>query len=90
MDPNKPFALFANFAYYPHGGMWDYRGDFATVDEARAFAVSTECEEWDVREPWDWFHVVDLRTMRVVLAKGYSCYGDPEDFKKKDLTSRRE
>lgn len=86
MDPNKPFALFANFTYYPHGGMWDYRGDFATVDEASAFAVSKEREELDIREPWDWFHVVDLRTMRVVLAKGHSCYGDPEDFKKKDLT----
>lgn len=30
----KRFLLFNNFSYYPHGGMWDYRGDFDTIEEA--------------------------------------------------------
>lgn len=88
MSPDKPFGLFADFAYYPYGGMWDYRGDFATVEEARAFAKRPQGESWE--EPWDWFQIVDLRTMEVVEAEGRSCYGYPEFFKKKDLTSSGE
>lgn len=35
---------------------------------------------------WDWFQVVDLRTMAIVRAEGHSCYGDPKEFEKKNLT----
>lgn len=61
IDPDKPFGLFANYTYYPHGGMWDYRGDFASVDEAVAFAKSPRSEDWEgsgtgfrllTLEPW--------------------------------------
>ena len=51
----EPFALFAGGAYQSHGGIYDFRQAYSTLAEAKEGA-----------DGWDWYHVVDLRTMKVV------------------------
>lgn len=52
----KRFLLFAGDNYYPAGGMYDYRGDFSTIEDAL-----------EARAPqWDWYHIVDHSTMKIV------------------------
>lgn len=87
----KKYLLFAGNAYYPFGGMWDFCGDFDTVEEAKAVnyvspvgedpcAALTD-DEFRVRIEPEWKQVVERETMKVVYAEGHSCYGDPEIFK---------
>tara|TARA_R110000868_G_C10605534_1_gene740907 strand:- start:175 stop:342 length:168 start_codon:yes stop_codon:yes gene_type:complete len=54
------YFLFAGDTYYPAGGMNDLVGTFASIDEARAAAVS---------EGYDWYHIATLVAgrMRVVV-----------------------
>ena len=51
----EPFALFAGGAYRSNGGIYDFRRAYSTLAEAKEGA-----------DGWDWYHVVDLRTMKVV------------------------
>lgn len=51
----EPFALFAGGAYQSSGGIYDFRQVYSTLAEAKEGA-----------EGWDWYHVVDLRTMKIV------------------------
>ena len=52
---DKPFALFAGGDYQASGGIYDFRQVYSTLAEAKEGA-----------DGWDWYHVVDLRTMKVV------------------------
>jgi hypothetical protein len=52
----KRFALFCGEDYYPDGGWKDFRRTFDTVQEA--LAVS--------RSVYEWYHVVDLLTGKIV------------------------
>lgn len=48
------YLLFGGEDAYPIGGAHDYRGMFASLEEAEAFA-------WNrMTQPWDWAHVVRL------------------------------
>jgi hypothetical protein len=61
----KRYLLLCGADYYPAG--WDdFRGDFATVDEAVA-AARTHMEGEGYRSHW--YEVIDLNTLKVA-AKG--------------------
>lgn len=70
----KRYLLFAGDAHYPNGGWMDLRGAFATAQEAEAEGR----RQHDRRDgggeddgPWaDWWHVVDLQTLRAVAHDG--------------------
>ena len=55
-DIYEPFLLFYGDNYYPGGGWYDFKGSYATLEEALAAN----------RGSADWFHVVDVRTMEEV------------------------
>lgn len=76
---NNKFALFYGICFYPGGGMWDYKGSFQSIKEAEASFREVEEEK-----RLAWFHVVDVSTMKVVLAEGVSCRGDSEDFEENE------
>ena len=73
---DKPFALFGGDRFYPGGGMADFAGTFATVDEAVEAGKMPLGRDEKTKEllpaangtfdPFEWYHVVDLRTMQVV------------------------
>ncbi len=52
---NEPFALFAGGDYATNGGIYDFRQTYSTLAEAKEAAAGSY-----------WYHVVDLRTMKVV------------------------
>lgn len=61
------FALFAGYDYYPAGGMDDLVGVFDMPSEAQArFLVP----EQDYDYTFDWGHIVDTDTFKVVLVWG--------------------
>lgn len=72
----KKFGLFASYAYYPVGGMWDFQGDFDTVEEARLYVAEVAPDG----EKFDWYQIVDLTTMSIIEAVGNSCYGEAKIF----------
>ena len=57
----KRYILFAGEAYYPAGGWDDYIASFETLEEAKA----AEKEKMKGYQ-YDWSHVVDLHTGRIV------------------------
>lgn len=66
----KRYWLFAGPNYYASGGMKDFLGDFATIDEADLHFES-------LRKPGDfeWFHIFDTIEKRVVEIQD-TCYGE--------------
>lgn len=57
----KPFALFRGNDFIPGGGMDDLHGTHATLQEAVSHG------DMFVRsDPRNWYHVADLRTMKIV------------------------
>jgi hypothetical protein len=52
-----PFALFAGTEYHANGGIYDFRSSHPTLTEARKSGVASQ---------YAWYHVVDIRTMKVV------------------------
>lgn len=76
---SKKYALFAGQAYYPPGGMWDFKGLFTTKEEALKKGSELLIDS-DAFYALDWFHVVDCNNMTVVYAEGSSLYGDPLKF----------
>jgi hypothetical protein len=60
------YGLFAGDTYYPGGGMADYRGAFASKEDA--LSRYNDGDHWadDYVHHWEWGHVVDLNTMEVV------------------------
>ena len=68
---DKPFALFGGDEFYPGGGFDDFRGTFATLDEAVSHGnlVLLDDETATYTREVDWYHVVDLRIMRIVARR---------------------
>lgn len=55
-----PFALFTGSFYYPSGGWDDFVGAFPSIEAAAAHSSVAGA---------DWWQVVDLRTLQIVLYK---------------------
>ena len=53
----QPFALFAGTEYHANGGIYDFRAAYSTLPEAKEGGIASH---------YAWYHVVDLRTMKVV------------------------
>lgn len=53
----KQFLLFAGSHYYPSGGWADFVKDFNSLEAALAHN----------RQNYDWWHVVDITTGKVVI-----------------------
>ena len=51
----QPFALFAGSEWRGNGGIYDFRRAYSTLADAK-----------EGGEGWYWYHVVDIRTMKVV------------------------
>lgn len=54
---NRPFFLFTGDHYYPAGGWDDYRGRFATENEALTAAANQKD---------DWWQVVNINSGQIV------------------------
>lgn len=52
----KRYLLFTGDCFYPCGGWDDFRGDFDSVDAAKAAKLDRHSRD-------DWFHIVDTETM---------------------------
>lgn len=44
----KPFWVFGGSYYYPSGGMGDFVGDFAAIEEALNAAATGNFDWWDI------------------------------------------
>ncbi len=64
----KRYWLFAAGRYYPEGGMYDFRGAYDSVEEARQDAASFSVAR-ELDEPW--WQVVDTRLGVVVASEIY-------------------
>jgi len=62
------FALFAGDTYYPTGGWDDLVGVYETLREAEVAANYGWKDRYDTDavQPYDWYHIVDLDTRKVV------------------------
>lgn len=57
---NKPFILMGGYPYYPLGGFADYRGEYATLEEAQAVADDhIDREEWSSGW-WAWANIGEI------------------------------
>jgi len=54
----KRFLVFAGDNYYPEGGWGDFRGAYATKENALAAALAAAV---------DWAHVADIGTGEIVI-----------------------
>lgn len=59
------FMLFGGMAYYPYGGWQDYIGSYPSLGKALEKGRSLEDE--------DWWHIVDIVTMKMLYGCGNSC-----------------
>lgn len=63
----KRYWLFAGKDYYPNGGIEDFKGDFDSVEDAKAaFDNAQAAEKIDNRKS-DWAHIVDSTTAQIVV-----------------------
>lgn len=60
------FALFGGEAYYPGGGWYDFKGAFASPDDAKKAT----------KDEWSFWHIINLQTQDVVEYHGGTCYCD--------------
>jgi len=68
----KRYLLFGGDHYYPEGGIYDYVGEFDTLEEALAVGMAAHPPEhycwkpdnvkWCGKTAYDWYHVVDSTT----------------------------
>lgn len=56
----KRYLLFVGDFYYPAGGWNDYKGCYATLEEAKdaGFKLQTDCS---------WAHIVDINAGEIVF-----------------------
>lgn len=82
------FALFYGPFYYPEGGMWDFKGMFSSVEVAlNSLPYQEDYPEDGQRSPkFDWFHVVDLETVKVVKHGFVRSQGNLEIFEEHTLS----
>lgn len=62
------YLLFAGFSYYASGGMNDYQGNFATLEDAMNHLSNVKL---DYGESPDWYQIVDASDISVIEHKGY-------------------
>ena len=63
----KRFLLFVHERWDPSGGWGDYKGSFATGQEAREAGEATPRDQGAI--PCDYtYHVVDLSTSKIIYA----------------------
>ena len=54
----KKYILFQFDDYYPSGGLWDIKGSFDTIEEAK--------DNWSCRPSYDQSEIVDRDTWEIV------------------------
>lgn len=64
----KRYLLFAGSTYYPAGGWHDFRGDFDSIEEAKA-KIDQDEEASDGWGAYDWSHCIDSQTKEKVSLK---------------------
>ena len=69
----KRYLLFAGQSYYANGGWADWKGTFDTLEEAVAHLTKLDI---------DWFHVIDIQTLKAVKFVEGSYSGELPDFLK--------
>lgn len=57
----KRFLVFMGSEYYPCGGWLDFKGDFASIDEAKSFILNGE-NDWAL----NWAQIFDTETRKIV------------------------
>jgi hypothetical protein len=67
----KRFLSFYGDIYYPSGGMEDFVGDFATLDEAKEGIEKKLVGEGGLRDNWEyqWAHIYDTDTRDIVWSE---------------------
>ena len=70
------FALFGGQEHYARGGMCDLVSTYETLDEAIAEAKRRSCGLY--RYDFEWWHVVDIGSFRVVAKSEYGAYGSDD------------
>ncbi len=70
------FALFGGQEHYASGGMCDLVSTYETLDEAIAEAKRRSCGLY--RYNFEWWHVVDIESFRVVAKSEYGAYGSDD------------
>ena len=59
MEKDKRYLVFAWYDYYPSGGMYDCKGSFDTVEEARK-CEGEFCSGWDQTSVYDRVEGIEL------------------------------
>ena len=65
----KRYLLFAGDTYYPCGGWEDFIGEYVSIDITRK-----RIKEGDAYGKYDWWHIVDTSSNRVVEMGGEDCF----------------
>ena len=73
----KRYWLFAGECYYAAGGWHDRRGMYDTIAEAVAEGVRQQTEKWrhGLFQVYEWWHVVDIATGKIVAGSALQAYG---------------
>ena len=61
MSSDALFLVFSGASYYPEQGFYDCRGSYTSLEAAKDFLLANN--------DYDWAHIVDVRTMKVVWEK---------------------
>lgn len=78
----KRYWLFGGDVYYASGGMYDFRGTYATLEAA----IEAGKHELDKILGLDWFHVWDVETETIVARTERQAHGaDNTRFEQEDL-----
>lgn len=62
----KRYWLFYGTVYYPSGGMKDYKGDYDTLEEAKAAFLKWAEEEWGLPTTFAWCHIYDSEVKSII------------------------
>jgi hypothetical protein len=57
------YLVFGGMMYYPSGGWDDYQNSFDSMDDA---------EYWLSTHTFDWWHIIDIVTRRMVLSSDWT------------------
>ena len=63
------FALFAGDTYYPGGGWYDLVGTYDSLAAAQSAAAHGWPDRYEENavNPYDWYHIIDLTTQKMIL-----------------------
>ena len=67
----KRYLLFAGSTYYAPGGWNDYIGSYDSSTVAEQIVLDANADNAHYSD-YDWWHVVDAITMKVVLREGFA------------------